>query len=239
MLNRVLRKIQTIVLGYETGKITFSQAGEDLVIRNYFYTALLNKKPGFFVDVGAYHPYKLSNTFYLYLCGWNGINIDPRPGSMKAFNKIRPNDINLEIAISDNKKKMNYYFINENSSMNSFSLDYIESMGLKKNISKVFEIEPLTLKEVFDKHVTDTSIIDFLNIDVEGLDNEVLNSNDWDLYRPRLIAIEIEAENNNQIIESKTAKHLFKNGYEYFTRVPLSAKNVSTVFFVDTKTHIL
>lgn len=235
MFKQLISKIEKLILGYETGNITFSQAGEDLIIRNYYYTRLIEKQKGFYIDIGAYHPYKLSNTFYLYLCGWRGINLDPRPGSMKLFNKLRPQDINLELAVSDKKDKLKYYFIDENSSMNSFSLDYIESLNLQNKIKQIIEIEPVSLSEIFQKHLIHNQKIDFMNIDVEGLDYEVLNSNDWENYRPELIAIEIEGDTNKHILESKTASFLFSKHYDFYTKVPLSMKNINTVFFIDSK----
>ena len=76
----------------------YSQFGEDVVLRVLVGDL---KKPGFYVDVGAYHPKHLSNTYYFYKKGWRGINIDPNPKSIKLFNLLRPSDINLNVAIAD------------------------------------------------------------------------------------------------------------------------------------------
>jgi hypothetical protein len=69
---------------------SFSQEGEDMVLRKEFQ----DKLNGFYIDIGAYHPQKYSNTCYFYCKGWRGINVDPTPGSMDVFKKERPNDIN-------------------------------------------------------------------------------------------------------------------------------------------------
>ena len=61
-----------------------------------------NKSHGFFIDVGAHHPKRLSNTYYFYKRGWRGVNIDAMPGSMREFSKFRKRDINLEIPIGNN-----------------------------------------------------------------------------------------------------------------------------------------
>ena len=73
----------------------FSQNGEDLILNRL----LENKSNGFFVDVGAHHPVRFSNTYLSYLNGWNGINIDAMPNSMMIFDKIRPRDINIEVGL--------------------------------------------------------------------------------------------------------------------------------------------
>ena len=80
---------------------SYSIEGEDRIVR-----ALLWQKhdKGFYVDVGAHHPFRFSNTYLFYTQGWSGINIDATPGSMKAFNKYRPRDINLEVGVGRGRK---------------------------------------------------------------------------------------------------------------------------------------
>jgi hypothetical protein len=72
---------------------SWSQEGEDLILARIFG----DKPDGFYVDVGAHHPKRFSNTYYFYRRGWRGINIDAMPGSMLAFNRLRPSDINIEL----------------------------------------------------------------------------------------------------------------------------------------------
>ena len=75
----------------------YSQWNEDQFILEYFK----NKDKGIYFDVGCFHPFMYSNTCLLHNKGWQGINIDALPGSMKVFQRLRPRDINLEIAISE------------------------------------------------------------------------------------------------------------------------------------------
>ncbi|MCK5460166.1 FkbM family methyltransferase, partial [Candidatus Parcubacteria bacterium] len=111
------------------------------------------KKNGFYIDVGAHHPKRFSNTHYFYLKGWRGINIDAMPSSMKLFNKQRPKDINLEIAISDKKEVLTYYGFNE-SALNSFSKEISNQRdGLNDyKIIRKEKIQTYTLEEVLDKN---------------------------------------------------------------------------------------
>ena len=95
---------------------SYSQEGEDMILRRLFE----NQTKGFYVDVGAHHPIRFSNTYFFYKKGWRGINIDAMPGSMKLFNKIRPRDINIEKAISDKKEVLTYYVFND-PALNGFS----------------------------------------------------------------------------------------------------------------------
>ncbi|HRH62647.1 MAG TPA: FkbM family methyltransferase [Bacteroidia bacterium] len=235
VIKKLISLVQRIIYGYEADVLTFSQAGEDLLIRNFFYPKIVAREKGVFIDIGAFHPYKHSNTYYLYRLGWRGINIDPRPNSMKIFQKVRPEDKNIEVAISDKRELLNYYFLGENSTMNSFSLEYIESIGQKSNVKQVIPINTIPLSEVIDQNFPKGTVIDFMNIDVEGLDINVLRSNNWSKYRPTLIAIEISANSLEAILNTETATFLIENEYEFYSRIPLSAQYVNTVFFVDSR----
>ena len=95
---------------------SYSQEGEDMILRRLFE----KQQTGFYVDVGAHHPKRFSNTYFFYKKGWKGINIDAMPDSMKPFNKIRPRDINIEKPVSDKKQVLTYYAFNE-PALNGFS----------------------------------------------------------------------------------------------------------------------
>ena len=80
---------------------SYSIEGEDRIVRTLLWR---KHDKGFYVDVGAHHPFRFSNTYLFYTQGWSGINIDATPGSMKAFNKYRPRDINLEVGVGRGRK---------------------------------------------------------------------------------------------------------------------------------------
>lgn len=77
---------------------SYAIQGEDLILRELFEYA----KSGFYVDVGAHHPFRFSNTYLFYKVGWRGLNIDAMPNSMKLFNRFRPRDINIECGVAFN-----------------------------------------------------------------------------------------------------------------------------------------
>jgi hypothetical protein len=89
--------------------IYYSQEGEDIVLQRF----LQEKEKGFYIDIGAHHPTRFSNTYLLYLKGWRGVNIDAMPGSMELFNELRPEDINIEVPVSDESKEMLFYIYKE------------------------------------------------------------------------------------------------------------------------------
>lgn len=168
------------------GAIHYSQEGEDIALCRYFGT----RGPGFFVDVGAHHATRFSNTYALYRKGWRGVNIDAAPGSMESFRAIRPEDINLEVAISDKIGPLVLNVFKEgalNTFDESLSCTYAAD-GWEK--ADIVELYPRALADILDQYVPAGQIIDLLSVDVEGEDLGVLRSNNWDKYRPEVIVIE-------------------------------------------------
>lgn len=168
---------------------SFAQEGEDMILERL----LDGVTRGAYVDVGAHHPTRFSNTYHFYRRGWSGMNIDAMPGSMGAFRKLRPRDINLEVGISATHGFTSFNLFNE-PALNSFDEELSFSRHQSPNQYKIIgkrTIETHPLKDVLDKHWPADRHIDFMSIDTEGLDLEVLQSNDWQRYRPGLLIVEL------------------------------------------------
>ena len=223
--NAILDKIITFRNNYLDGLSlqSYSQEGEDMILRRLFE----HEHSGFYVDVGAHHPKRFSNTYFFYQKGWNGINIDAMPGSMKLFNKIRPRDINIEKPIADTKEVLTYYAFDE-SALNGFSKELSERRANNGSDSILFtkEIETTTLENILDENLPRNKTIDFLSIDVEGLDFKVLKSMNFEKHQPTVILIEILGSNLQDINNSEIALYLKNKGYEAY------AKTINTVFFI-------
>ena len=178
---------------------------------------------GLYVDIGAHHPLRFSNTYYFYKRGWSGINVDAMPGSMKTFNSKRSRDINLELPVSRVKEILTYFAFEE-PALNTFSEDNANSIVNYNQSQLLFkkDIETVTLEEILDKHLNDRKI-DFLTIDVEGFDFQVLQSNNWKKYTPSVIVIEAYATYINDILESDIYKYLVALGYDLIAKTPNTA----------------
>jgi len=201
----------------------YSQEGEDMILRRIFN----DKKSGFFVDVGAFHPSRFSNTYYFYKQGWRGINIDAMPDSMDKFNKQRSRDINVEVPIASKKQTLKYFAFNE-PALNTFSGELAKERDGKDGYKVLFEkdIETYTLAEVLDKYMPkDVKEIDFFSIDVESLDYDVLISNDWNKYKPKIILIEDLKFDISNLSKSDIVTFLAEKDYKFL------AKTVNTLFF--------
>ena len=157
----------------------------------------LSKKRGFYVDIGAHHPVRFSNTLFYYKRGWRGINIDAMPGSMKWFNILRRRDINLEMGAGLNQSLLKFYSFRE-PAFNTFSDHLVNDQEFLKKVplKKVYDVPVYPLSEIFEKYLPANTTIDFMNIDCEGLDFDVLKGNNWELYRPHYLLVEERKEMN-------------------------------------------
>ncbi len=186
------------------------------------------KVKGFYVDVGAHHPKRFSNTFLFYRRGWSGINIDAMPGSMRLFTRWRPRDINLEIGVAQTSGNLDYYVFNE-PALNGFSANLAKKRDADNSpysIERIIKINVLPLKVILERHLPDCKI-DFLSIDVEGFDLDVLKSNDWSRFRPTFVLVEMLESSLHEIDSNPIAQFMKDSGYVVY------AKQVNTVFFKD------
>ncbi len=189
---------------------TYSQWGEDLIIEKYF-----ENKIGKYVDIGCFHPIRHSNTCLLYNKGWSGTNIDLNPTSIELFNIVRKGDNNILATLSDEaNKEVNIFFEHNFSPINSLHLKNFSSD--KKRYFK---------KRVLTKKFSDlvNFNFDFLNIDCEGEDLNILKTIDFKKFTPNLICVEINSDEKNY--ELKIYNLLKEYNYK-----KLCVKNYSHIF---------
>lgn len=201
---------------------SYSQEGEDLVLDRFFNY----KKKGFYLDVGAMHPVRYSNTYHFYLKGWCGLNIDALPGSMIEFNKTRPRDINLEAAISEKGNKISFYNFSE-PALNTFSKKLANQyLKAKQKLVSLKMIQTHTLESVIGKYIKKGAKIDFMNVDVEGYEMDVLKSLNWNIHTPTYILVEaLGSRAISQALKHPVSKFLIKRKYQ------LVAKTYNTLIF--------
>lgn len=217
---------QQIHIHKRIANISYSQQSEDLVLLKYFGRIW----GGFYIDVGAYHPYQFSNTYIFYKMGWHGINIEPNPDNFEVISKKRKRDINLNIGISNEAKTQKYFKFNY-PVMNTF----IDSVAKNRDglngaiLESTIEVKTKTLSTVLDKYLPSGQKIDFISIDAEGMDYDVLISNDWSKYRPKIILVEESIYEMGKFSDSKIYTYLESIGYK------LWYVNGGSLFFEDIK----
>lgn len=204
---------------------TYSQEGEELVIRRFFK----GRRDGFYVDVGAHEPRRYSNTHFLHKDGWRGINIEPNPECAAHFLKERPRDVCLNLGIGPDNRPMQYFMFNA-WELNTFDPEIAaqrQREGHPLVETRMVPVRPLAA--VLAENVPAGTMIDLMTVDVEGFDLEVLRTNDWARFSPRLLLVEIFEKDLRLVLDSDIAKYLLCRGY-----VPV-AKTFNTLFFHDSR----
>ncbi|MBT8338403.1 MAG: FkbM family methyltransferase [Desulfatitalea sp.] len=205
--------------------LSFSQEGEDLILKRFFE----NTRHGFYVDVGAHHPIRYSNTYLFYRKGWRGINIDACPGAMRLFDVVRPRDINLEMAVGKNEGWLKYFMFDE-PALNSFDagLSKKRHQTTSYKIVQTRQIPIIQLSSILENHLPSGQRIDFMNIDVEGMEIGVLSSNHWERFRPGVLLVELFSSSLEAILSSELHQLMTSINYS------LTAMTSNNLFYCDT-----
>jgi FkbM family methyltransferase len=205
---------------------TYSQEGEDLILRRLFHS----RANGFYVDVGAHHPRRFSNTFYFYEHGWSGINIDPNVAAMELFAVARPRDVNIAMGVSDARGKLQYFVFDE-PALNTLDVELAEKRQRTTDyrLVRTIEVPVDRLDAILEQHVPRGRAVDFMSVDTEGHDFNVVKSNDWARYRPRYLLVECLDSSLASMVTSPLDRFMLEHGYELF------AKTLNTVFYHDTR----
>jgi FkbM family methyltransferase len=218
-------------LWLEPVRQSYSQAREDLLIERAIGA---NRKgfKGFYIDIGAYDPQRLSNTKHFYQKGWTGINVEPNKLCHAKFVRDRPRDLNLNVGVGLEPGKLTFYVLNE-ATLSTFSEENaVNSEKLGYRIVAREPVEVITLTDLFQKYVADRTV-DFVVIDAEGLDVSVLEGNDWNRWRPKAICIEVGDISERAAIPARIKQiEEFMNRIRYrqFTTVMLYGTPLNMIF---------
>lgn len=218
------------LLGDPHIRVSFSQMGEDVIVWHLLNHYLNPNESKFYVDVGAFHPKRYSNTRFLSLQGWTGINIDANSESIAEFNKVRPNDINICVGVGPEVGESSYYkFENGWNAANTLSAEFadkVAGMGGGAASEKVtIKIKPLN--DILVESLPVNKSIDFMDIDVEGMDRIVAQSLDLNRFRPKVLSIELHDIDIYNLNQDLTIQYFIKNNYK------LMSINLHSYIFID------
>lgn len=233
IIKKLKEKIKNFYPASLYSKKSFSQCGEDIIIDFIFSTILKIKTPSY-IDIGAHHPFYLSNTYYFYLKGSKGICVEPDPYLFRAIKQQRPNDICLNVGVGTDGNIDADFYVMSTKTLNTFSqkdaLRYVSECNQK--IEQKIKMKLVSVNEIISKNLNVAP--NFISLDVEGMDFEIIKSFDFNRYRPEVFCIETltYSETNNaakimSIIE-------FMKSKSYFV---YADTNINTIF-VDKKTGI-
>ncbi len=205
--------------------VSYSFYGEDVLINSiisrlkYEIGANLSLN---YVDIGAWRPIRGSNTYHFYKMGSFGTVVEPNVAFRKHWRYVRPRDNYIEAACG-NMEKAQLLLFEKDSPANTLSAQFASSIMSKENISLggSYEVKVLTLQAILEEHLRKFPGDYFLDIDVEGLDFEIINSHDFEsIKRPIIILIE---DTESPVIQSKINKLLESKNYFIVARTPISS----------------
>ena len=210
ILKKVLRRLDPV-------NSCYSQEGEDMLlsrIMGHIHYA------GSFIDIGAHHPIRFSNTYKFYQAGWRGVNIEATPGSAAVFNKFRPLDVNLEIAVSDKEEELTFYMFNY-PQLNSFSESQVAEWDGKNDVKLIEKktLQTSTITKILQTHAPGKKSFDLLSIDVEGLDLKILNTLDFSEYRFKYIIAEDSPGDIKAALDGDMTRFLSSRGYRLLSKL--------------------
>ena len=162
-------------------KKSYSNWGIDMMADFIFR----EKNKGVYIDIGCHHPMINNNTYPLYKRGWNGINIDIDYSAIDSFNFLRSKDTNIEIAVSDTIGNSDLFFYHNRAAKNTLS----KEKGL--DAKQIRSIKTTTLNKIIQESIYKDQKINFLTIDVEGFELNVLRGFDFKKYKPELVVVEL------------------------------------------------
>lgn len=181
-------------------RVSFAQNGEDLMVWSLFQRLGIARPR--YLDIGAHHPYRLSNTALFYYLGSRGLNIEADPQLHAAFVKHRPQDINLNIGIAVRAGTMTFFRMDDRS-LSTFSAEEAQRLTREHHmpIREEITVPVITIRQLLEEQRFRP---DYLTIDVEGKDLEILRTYDFQKHRPAVICAEtisfIDQRKNHELI---------------------------------------
>lgn len=212
------------------GPTTFAQSGEDLVVVNTF--CLLGNFTPSYLDIGANHPWDCNNTALLYRRGARGVSIDANPDAVNLFKRERPDDVVVNVGAGPKQGMMTFYRFDKMSGRNSFSkemVDQFKEIAPTARLNDTINIEVMTLNQIVDKFCGG-KFPDFLSVDAEGLDYDLIDAADFSVTRPTMICVETRNGRGDDVT-SQIAPLVKSKGY-----VPL-VRTWGNAFFLSLDAH--
>jgi hypothetical protein len=200
---------------------SYSIEAEDLLAETIFAGVLKHNGAGTYLDIGAAHPVQHSNTFHFYQRGWSGLCVEPNPEFYALYKVYRPRDRAFHVGLSPKSGTLRYHRFESHLINGFFGQDLIDRhIASGENYQGYSDVECLGVGEFLRTSIDRP--IDFLNIDVELMDAELLTAWDWAACRPSVICAEIHTLTIKSMLECDVATILEKVGYSAISRGWLS-----------------
>ena len=188
LLKKIVRKIKSILRPDDYRKISYAQCGEDIIVSGLFQTFGIQKPS--YLDLGAHHPTYFSNTYYFYLRRSFGVCVEPDPVSFQRIRRKRGRDICLNVGVGTTSQDKAEFFLMSESTLNTFSESDARRIDADTSYKIVgtAQIPLVSVNEIIEQNFSGKP--NFVSLDIEGLDLEILTTFDFGRWRPEIFCIE-------------------------------------------------
>lgn len=190
--------------------LVFGYLAEDLIAARLLDSHL---RKGFYVDVGCNDPVRLSNTLTLYAAGWRGINVDANPEVVERMRRQRPDDVTV-CSLVGRPGEDRELVVFADDALSTADPHFAQRWASSAEVVRRVPLRCRSLTDILGEHSAPAEL-DFLNVDVEGMELEVLESLDFERFRPRLIALEIHGLDLASLASSPVIRLLAARDYRF------------------------
>jgi len=190
--------------------ISYAQRFEDLYLMRCFG----ERRDGFYIDIGSGHPVYDNTSFSFYLKGWHGVTVEPNAWLARLTRAVRPRDRHIEARVGAATGEAIFYQVHEYHGLSTMIEAHARSA--QRQFGKTSEpvtVPVTTLKELCEQHAPPA--FDFLKVDVEGAEQDVLLHGDWQRFRPRVVVVEALAPYTLAPAWDGWEPFLAQHGYRY------------------------
>jgi FkbM family methyltransferase len=190
--------------------ISYAQRFEDLYVQRCF----AEQPRGFYIDIGAGHPVFDNMSFAFYLQGWRGITVEPNPWLARLSRAVRPRDASHQALVGSAPGEATFYLVREFHGLSTMIESHARAAQTEfGKSSDAITVPVTTLAELCRRHAPES--IDFLKVDVEGAEKEVLFGADWTRHRPKVVLVEALAPYTLAPAWAEWEPLLLQHGYRY------------------------
>src|SRR6266480_7544191 len=190
--------------------ISYAQRFEDLYLMRCFG----GRGTGFYIDIGSGHPVYDNASFAFYIEGWRGVTVEPNPSLARLSRAVRPRDQHIEALLGATVGEATFYLVNDFHGLSTMIETHARAAQTQFGKSSQAIATPVTtLKELCRRHAP--PVFEFLKVDVEGAEQEVLLNGDWQNYRPKVVVAEALAPYTLAPAWPAWEPFLAKHGYRY------------------------
>jgi FkbM family methyltransferase len=189
--------------------LSYTQNMEDY----HLSLAFAGQPTGFYIDIGAGHPIADNVSFWFYERGWQGIIVEPQRNLVDLYAQLRQRDIRVCGLIGSHCGETDFHVFGRFHGLSTTVENYARAAAVHGAQYRTVRLPMVSLARLCEQH--NVTSIDFLKVDVEGAEAEVLAGGDWRRYRPRVVVVEAVAPGSGEPAWEGWESILLSNGYRF------------------------